>query len=127
MSALSRHPLPWSITPNFHDPEQSAILDAAGNVVIAEAGDEQTALFIVASANASTWQTINTAPMDGTVVILSGMDNGVGPGRWQATGCYEPEGREGCEEAGWYSDVPDVIRAFYQPTHWRPLLPNPTD
>jgi len=65
------------------------------------------------------WQPIETAPKDGTLVLVFEASQGV------AVACQNGE--------TWYLDVPwnapDLSQDFsmyYAPTHWMPLPPPPT-
>jgi hypothetical protein len=70
----------------------------------------------------SVWQPIETAPMDGTHVILFWpfvTDDGlVTSGRW-----YEPDRHNKTVDGYWYSDI--VNGGATPPTHWMPLPPPP--
>jgi hypothetical protein len=61
------------------------------------------------------WQTINTAPRDGTLVAIKGTF--LGGGEWESQGWFEtsPADRR------WYDAADDEP---CRPTHWRPLAPS---
>jgi len=69
------------------------------------------------------WQPIETAPQDGSWVLLCG-------GRWACDNDWLPpvavaqwEGQGFC--AYWSAAVPDQDAAYDSPTHWMPLPPPP--
>jgi hypothetical protein len=66
-----------------------------------------------------TWQPIETAPKDGSLIVLadySGFRERGKDGMWIATGCWlAPE--SDLEKGRWW----DRIEYLYTPTHWMPL------
>lgn len=59
------------------------------------------------------WQTIESAPKDGSYVIVSGID-------WEGSSSACWFGGE------WLSKPPLGASFIKQPTHWRPFPPRPT-
>lgn len=77
---------------------------------------------IVADLTAGTWNPIETAPKDGTIVML-GAPGIVEVGYWQdfhkaETECGVPV--ECDVDEGWYGSL-DIWPSGKQPTHWMPL------
>ena len=78
------------------------------------------------------WQPINTAPKDGTRVLLVQGDL-IGVGRWhlEESGHWATISEKGGKRtqewedtsSGWWEDVPQDM---YEPTHWMPLPAPPT-
>ena len=71
------------------------------------------------------WRTMESAPRDGTRVLLAGKDiygaNDPGGPRWRIDfGWYEPKG--GTLREGWVG-----LGTHYPPTHWMPYPKPPTD
>ena len=80
------------------------------------------------------WQPIETAPKDGTAVLIyrkieakhadAGFVQGPRPGQvlciWEALWC-EPD-----FAAGYWADPGDMDEVMTDPTHWMPLPPPPT-
>lgn len=69
------------------------------------------------------WQPIETAPKDGTVVLLAGpeFEHGCVIAFWS-----DPSVGDTTEEdAGWYESESDSHRLFGTPTHWMPLPATP--
>jgi hypothetical protein len=64
------------------------------------------------------WQPIETAPKDGTDILMYGEDVGI------AAGCYYTREEAGCF-AGWFGTCADG-RVNVNPTHWMPLPPAPS-
>lgn len=71
----------------------------------------------------SEWKTIDSAPKDGTVVLLfcpkSWDSEGVRVGWW----CTSPA-EHNFDDSGWYDDESashDVSDLYGEPTHWMPL------
>ena len=62
------------------------------------------------------WQPIATAPKDGTVVLITFLEYGVGPATRVAAARYLDE--------GWREHDYDKMQ-FFPPTHWMPLPPPP--
>lgn len=63
------------------------------------------------------WQPIETAPRDGTELLVSGFEfDEPREGRWVC--CAEYVNREWVEKSG---------LSLYPPTHWMPLPPPPSD
>ncbi len=83
------------------------------------------------------WQPIETAPKDGTKVLLYLDEGDIADGYWEPK---EEDGLEsmGCD-AGWHNDVATMFPgrsfgnpkyysdAINPPTHWQPLGPPPKD
>ncbi len=67
----------------------------------------------------SVWLTIDTAPKDGTRVILFHKPEMIGIGYWGRNGHYNPLGWLTHSSSGGY------INHIDQPTHWMPLPPPP--
>lgn len=76
------------------------------------------------------WQPIETAPRDGTDVLIHGAIEPGSPGG-HSQSCWAGNtavaGWWGSEEGDWvcYMDLPDDPRPPFDPTHWRPLPPPP--
>jgi hypothetical protein len=68
------------------------------------------------SAAPSHWKPISAAPKDGTELLLSGPEHGVGPGWYMAVGCFA--------EGAWREDAEDESELIY-PAWWMPLPPAP--
>ena len=68
----------------------------------------------------SEWKPIETAPKDGSKILLadySGLKNyGVKDGMWIASGFWEPP-ESNLERGHWT----DKVEWLYSPTHWMPL------
>ena len=81
----------------------------------------------------SDWQPIETAPMDGTAVILYSPDavkNGFGKGRYIASFQHaDPDGKSAPLKLEWRVVLKDNTVSAEQvggPTHWMPLPEPPT-
>lgn len=59
----------------------------------------------------TTWQPIETAPKDGTSILLADNYGGMQICWWDS---YD-----------WRHDLDDVCSTFDDPTHWMPLPPSP--
>ena len=68
------------------------------------------------------WQPIETAPEDGTPVLLFCPRPGVEP--FQITGYWDLGSDEFGVKSAWRATTHDPI---YPPSHWRPLPPPPTE
>lgn len=91
-----------------------------GIIAGCDAPDEMADLIEFLRAS-RTWQPIETAPKDGTWVIIGGRG-------WRNRGFYvdDPE-KHCCEETGWYTLHDEVLyRYALEPTHWMPL-PEPPE
>lgn len=67
------------------------------------------------------WQPIDTAPKDGTEVLLAGGVTGIDIGSWCACGAYHSKSklRPAYFEQAWGSRGSHMLHP--QPTHWMPL------
>ncbi len=69
----------------------------------------------------SKWHPIETAPKDGTNVLLVNRKSNIAAGLWQGQG----------ERAGWWlrgGNEPNVFfNNHHGPTHWMPLPPLPSE
>jgi hypothetical protein len=70
---------------------------------------------------AELWQPIETAPKDGTPILLGFPDSHSGEGRWMGDSSRNHWG-----EVGWFEFSDDVLcDRPSKPTHWQPLPPPP--
>lgn len=76
----------------------------------------------------STWQRIETAPKDGTPLLVKYVDGTTEEGVfWQSEGrCCMLGSRAGAHPPGWTS-VEAGWLPVDSPTHWMPLIPPETD
>lgn len=63
------------------------------------------------------WRPIETAPRDGTEIMLSGITPGTS-NRWQGVGAWWHD--------DWRDDEENNMFGFHAPSHWRPLPPPPS-
>lgn len=63
------------------------------------------------------WQPIETAPRDGTEVLVTGLEYGRGPGRWMHVAAYAVD--------VWIVAVDPPQQRLHEPTHWMPKPPPP--
>lgn len=77
------------------------------------------------SAEAGTWQPMETAPKDGRVILLYGCEfrrHIIGRGYWfQGV----PGDGEGWITSSFYTQPSDDMRGLFTPTMWMPMLPLP--
>lgn len=72
--------------------------------------------------DAERWQPIESAPRDGTYILLGYADSHSEEGRWMGDASRNHWG-----ETGWFASDDDVLCEHpSKPTHWRPLPAPPT-
>lgn len=111
------------------DPEVAAkIQDNFGKWVV-----ETLNAALVSSSTPSPWKDIESAPKNGTEILVWRRDASVFIVRWEWAGDVVPKDRSGDpiedydeEFHGWWSDAYGWQQGIDTPTHWMPLPPPPT-
>lgn len=112
-------------------PEGVEILDDAVSIVAAQsrnepgsAGNIETGIPTPTPDKAGGWMPVETAPKDGTHVLVAFADQHLPPtsAHW-----FGPADLPGLRAGGWYLSVQQNEGPRVRPTHWMPLPPPPQD
>lgn len=99
---------------------RASVKTGGGFLTVQEEADE-----LIAAYEAAGWHPIETAPRDGTIILMAGPCNEIGTVRYNnGLWIYTADGYLAIESE---SDFGTDYREFDVPTHWRPLPAPPKE